>query len=87
MPGMNGVELISKLRDVRPAIPIVLVSGMVDVLGLNEANTGADAVVAKNAFEVSHMVRAVTRLLGRQRTLRKPARSQATRSAVRKKSG
>ena len=87
MPGMNGAELIRKLREVRPATPIVLLSGMVDVLGLNEENTGADAVVAKNAFEVSHMVRAVTRLLGRHTPLRKPVRSQAARSAARKKPG
>ena len=87
MPGMNGAELICRLREVRPATPIVLLSGMVDVLGLNEENTGADAVVAKNAFEVSHMVRAVSRLLGRHTALRKPVRSQTARSAARKKSG
>jgi CheY-like chemotaxis protein len=86
MPGMNGSELIPKLREVRPSTPIVLVSGMVDVLGLNEQNTGADAVVAKSAFEVSHMLRAVSRLLGRQAPLRKPASPQTARSSTRRKS-
>ena len=40
-----------------PDIPVVLVSGMVDPLGLTKQNTGADAVVAKNASEVSPLVR------------------------------
>jgi CheY-like chemotaxis protein len=87
MPVMNGTELIRKFREVRPATPIVLVSGMVDVLGLNEQNTGADAVVAKSAFEVSHMVRAVSRLLGKHAPARKPVRSQTARLPVRRKSG
>ena len=86
MPIMNGTELIRAFREIRPATPIVLVSGMVDVLGLNEENTGADAVVAKSAFEVSHMVRAVNRLLGRQAPARKPVRSQLGRASARRKS-
>jgi CheY-like chemotaxis protein len=85
MPGMNGAELIRAFRQVRPATPIVLVSSMVDVLGLNEQNTGADAVVAKNASEVSHMVRAVNRLLKRHAAPRKPVRSQIGKRSVRAK--
>lgn len=79
LPGMSGTDLIQVLREQRPGIPVVLVSGMVDVLGLNEQNTGADAVVAKCAFEVSHMVRAVNRLLRKPATPRKPVRSQLGR--------
>ena len=86
MPGMNGAELICALRELRPSTPIVLVSGMVDVLGLNEQNTGADAVVAKNASEVSHMVRAVNRLMKRHAPPRKPVRSQIVKRSVRAKS-
>jgi CheY-like chemotaxis protein len=85
MPGMNGMELIQAMRVLRPAVPIVLVSGMVDVLGLNEQNTGADAVVAKNASEVSHMLRAVNRLLRRSAPPRKPVRSHAGRKTARAK--
>src|SRR4051794_18428242 len=62
MPKMNGIELIAEMRKVRAQVPVVLVSGMVDVLGLTQGNTGADAVVAKNATEVPHMLRAVNRL-------------------------
>jgi CheY-like chemotaxis protein len=70
MPRMDGLELIRRLRKLSPQVPIVLVSGFVDALGLNEANTGADAVVQKSSNEVTHLVRAVTRLMARKR---KPA--------------
>jgi CheY-like chemotaxis protein len=63
MPLMNGTQLIGKIRDLNSGIPIVLISSMVDALGLNEKNTGADAVVAKSANEIAHLIRAVNRLL------------------------
>ena len=87
MPQMTGIQLIQVMRAQRPAVPIVLISGMVDVLGLTEQNTGADAVVAKNASEVSHMVRAVNRLLHRCGAPKKPIRSQLGRRGTRAKTG
>jgi CheY-like chemotaxis protein len=79
MPGMNGTEVIQALRRLRPDVRVVLVSGMVEVLGLNEQNTGADAVIAKNSTEVPNMVRTVSRLL---RIPRKPAASTKPRAAA-----
>ncbi len=79
MPDMNGVELTSALRAIRP-VPVVLLSSMVEIVGLNEANTGADAVVAKNNHEIANMLRAVNRL-----ALKKPAASQGAKRAARKK--
>lgn len=78
MPDMDGVELIAALRSVRP-VPVVLLSSMVEVFGLNEANTGADAVVAKNNHEIANMLRAVNRL-----ALKKPAGSQGSKRLTRK---
>ena len=72
MPRMDGLELIVRLRKQAPDLPIVLISGYVDALGLNEESTGADAVIQKSANEVSHLVRAVSRLL-RRKPGRKPA--------------
>jgi CheY-like chemotaxis protein len=63
---MNGVELIRELRKRQPNIPVVLISGFVEALGLNEATTGADVVISKSANEVSHLVRAVKRLVNRK---------------------
>jgi two-component system response regulator (stage 0 sporulation protein F) len=85
MPVMNGTEVIQALRKQRPDIRVVLVSGMVEVLGLNELNTGADAVVAKNSTEVPNMVRTVSRLL---RSSRKPtASAKPGAAAARRKAG
>lgn len=72
MPRMDGLELIVRLRKLAPDIPIVLISGFVDALGLNEATSGADSVIQKSANEVNHLVRAVNRLL-RRKPSKKPA--------------
>jgi CheY-like chemotaxis protein len=63
MPGMNGIELIAALRDLAPSLPVILLSGYVDALGLTEKTTGANAVIMKSANEVSHLVRTATRLM------------------------
>jgi CheY-like chemotaxis protein len=77
MPRMDGLELIVHLRQLQPELPIVLISGFVDSMGLNEENTKADAVIQKSANEVSHLSRAVARLLRQQASRRKPARKSA----------
>lgn len=71
MPRMDGLELIGRLRAQSPSLPIVLLSGFSDSLGLGEASTGADVVLQKSANEVSHLVRAVNRLL-RRKAVKKP---------------
>jgi CheY-like chemotaxis protein len=75
MPRMNGAELIAALRGVVPTIPVILLSGYVDSMGLSEESTGADAVLQKSGNELNHLTRTVDRLLERQ----------ARRKAVRKK--
>src|SRR5215472_15045369 len=72
MPGMDGLELISRLRQQGPRPPVILLSGFVDSLGLCRENTGADAVLQKNANEVQHLKSAVARLL-QPKSARKPA--------------
>lgn len=68
---LDGVTFIARLRESNPSLPVILLSGFVEMLGLDERSTGADAVLAKCATEATSLVRTVTRLLGR-RTLRKP---------------
>jgi CheY-like chemotaxis protein len=75
MPGMNGIELIRAIRTERPAVPIVLISGYTDALGLNELATGADVVLAKSANEVPQLLRTVARLL------RRPARQPSAQAS------
>lgn len=72
MPKMNGKELIERVRKQAPLIPVILLSGFVDALGLDEKSTGADVVIQKSANEVAHLVRSVRRL-----STRKPPRKPA----------
>ena len=75
MPGMNGSQVIAAIRESRPEMPIILISGLVDALGLNEQNTGADSVISKNNMEVANLTRSVSRLLKRK-PVKKPVGSQ-----------
>ena len=81
LPGKTGVDLIAGIRAVAPETRIVLISGFVDVLGLTEHSTGADAVLTKSANEVGQLIRAVSRLL-RRTVAKKPG--TAKRIAVKK---
>ncbi len=79
MPKMNGVELIVRLRRLHPATSVILISGFTDTLGLDEASTGADIVLQKSNNEVPQLIRAVNRLLRKQRQPpKKTATSQAS---------
>lgn len=84
MPEMNGVEFIRELRKQDPTVPVILISGFTDTLGLNESTTGADAVIQKSANEVMHLIRAVNRVT-RKQTAKKPARSEAAQNAASKR--
>ena len=75
MPRMDGLELIIRLRKLSPTLPLILISGFADTMGLNEASTGADIVIQKSNNEVVHLVRAIGRLLSKKN--RKPVGSVA----------
>jgi CheY-like chemotaxis protein len=85
MPRMDGLELIGRLRKQSPGLPVILISGFVDALGLNEQNTGADMVIQKSHNEVPHLVRAVARLLNRK-PVKKPAAGETRPLKAKKKS-
>ncbi len=78
MPDMNGIELIQHVRrSAKADLPIVLISGWVDVMGLDSGTTGADVVLNKSANEVPQLVRAVNRLLHRPAPKKPAARGEA----------
>ena len=83
MPKMNGIELIKQLRLVNKTVPVILLSGFTNTLGLNEENTGASAVIQKSANEVAHLIRSVNQLLAKP--AKKPARSQGVRASQKTK--
>ena len=84
LPSMTGAELIKRMRKQEIDSPIILLSGFVDALGLDESNTGADIVLQKSAHEVSHMVRSVKSLLKRG-PAGKPASADKPASKPRRK--
>jgi len=75
MERMNGVELIKEIRKSDSQACIILLSGFVEPLGLDEKTTGADVVISKSSGEVGNLVRSVSRLLAR-RVEKKPPASQ-----------
>ncbi len=76
MPRMNGLQLIQEVRKSDSDARIILLSGFVEPLGLDEQSTGADVVIPKSSGEVGNLVRSVSRLLSR-RPPRKPVASQS----------
>ena len=85
MPKMSGVELIVRLRKLRPATAVILISGFTDTLGLNEASTGADIVLQKSNNEVPQLIRAVNRLLRKQQAPKKSVSSQGAAKVEKRK--
>lgn len=83
MPKMNGKELIERVRKLAPVVPVILLSGFVDALGLDEKSTGADVVIQKSANEVAHLVRSVRRLATRKPP-RKPAAKEQPPAAAKR---
>jgi CheY-like chemotaxis protein len=82
MPKLDGLELIRTIRQSNSDVPIILISGFAETLGLTEASTGSDAVVQKSSNEIQHLVHSVARLL-KKKTPKKPAAS-VSRSAAAK---
>lgn len=80
MPGMDGAEVIRRIRASQPEMPIIMLSAFAEVLGLDEHSTGADAVISKTANEASHLLRTVARLL-RAKPGRKGAGKQRAAAA------
>jgi CheY-like chemotaxis protein len=86
MPGMNGDELIVRLRALEANARIILLSGFVEPLGLTEANTGADAVIAKSSREAVRLLRSVKRLI-RMPLRKSPAAARPALVSASAKSG
>ncbi len=63
MPGMDGTQLIQRIRAANANARVILLSGFVEGMGLTEANTGADIVLMKSSREGTHLTRAVNRLM------------------------
>jgi len=86
MPKMNGIELIRRIRPLQPELGIILLSGFVEALGLDEKSTGADVVINKGAHEIPHLLRSTARLLSRQPAKRPAASQKVVKKLLKSKS-
>ena len=72
-PRMNGLELVTTLRAAYQGVRIVVLSGIVEGLGLTAQSTGADAVLQKNTHEAPQLVRVLARLLAKTPKRKSPS--------------
>jgi CheY-like chemotaxis protein len=63
---------LRRLREVAPAIGIILLLEWVEAMGRTEAETGADVILTKDCNEVGRLIRAVNRLVRLRRTRKSP---------------
>lgn len=77
MSGIDGVELIRRIRAVDSPARTILLSGFITCLGLTEQSTGADELVSKSNREVPELLRAVRKLAARP-PRRKPGSEEAS---------
>jgi CheY-like chemotaxis protein len=67
MSGIDGVELIRRIRASDAPTRTILLSGFIGCLGLTEQTTGADELVCKSNKEVPELLRAIRKLATRPR--------------------
>jgi CheY-like chemotaxis protein len=75
-------QVVRKIRKTKESVPIVILSGFVEKLGLSKESTGADAVLAKGPTEDRHLLRAIDRLMKK-----KPKQERASSPPRRKRAG
>lgn len=67
MPGMNGMELMRKAKELDPELPVILITGFAEVQGAVEAlRAGAHDYLAK-PFEHQQVIRVILRALNERR--------------------
>lgn len=63
MPDLHGSEVIKRIRNLNAVVPIVMLSGYVEKLGLTKDQIGADMVLAKGPNEDRDLARSIARLV------------------------
>ncbi len=64
MPGMDGTELISRIKAIAPAVPTILFSGKIKVY---EKDTQADIFLPKGMYAPAELLERIRLLLVRKR--------------------
>ena len=82
MGGMDGVELIARIRSSESPASTILLSGFAACLGMTERSTGADHIICKGAREVQDLLRAVKRLTAHPPRKKGPRSQAAPRASA-----
>ena len=84
MSGIDGVELIRRIRATDSPARIILLSGFIGCLGMTEQSTGADELISKSNKEVPELLRAIRKLASEAAAAERPHRLKAATIAGRR---
>ena len=62
MPGIRGDQVVQRLRELAPDLPVVILSGHVRTLALTAESTGADVVLEKGPREQDDLAGTILKL-------------------------
>ena len=62
MPGIRGDQVVQRLRELAPDLPVVILSGHVRTLALTRESTGADVVLEKGPREQDDLAGTILKL-------------------------
>ena len=79
MPGLDGTELIERVKTLSPATPCILFSGKIKVY---ERDTRADVFLPKGMYAPAELLERIRLLLVRKRGPRRVAAEPASAAAV-----
>ncbi len=82
MPQMNGGEVVREIKRANPKLPVILLSGYVETMDLEEKVKEGDCILKKDSREVDELVSAINRLL--RKTMKKPGASVKAKKVVRR---
>lgn len=86
MPKMGGREVLQAIRERRPQVPVVILSGCIEQLGLKEELSQiADAVLFKGPSELDDLLRTVSKLVKRGAGSARQSAESKPKGAVRRR--
>jgi len=63
MPDLRGLQVLRRIRKQNERVPVVILSGYAEKLGLSEESTGASAVLSKGPKEHQDLLRVISRFI------------------------
>ena len=77
MPDLRGLQVLRRIRKQSEHMPVVILSGYVEKLGLTAESTGASAVISKGPQEEQDLIRVIARFTKKKPTTRLAPRAKA----------